>query len=88
VDSLAGFVGGNQSAFNGGLHALFQEAAGRWADLNSRLAGNKRIHAPVLSHTLTVARIGGSGLLLDRVWEVSDIVALLEASEQEAERAA
>jgi hypothetical protein len=35
VDSLAGFVGGNQSAFNGGLHALFQEAAGRWADFNS-----------------------------------------------------
>jgi hypothetical protein len=59
VDSLAGFVGGNQSAFNGGLHALFQEAAGRLVDLNSRFIRNKRIDAPVLSHIFTVARISG-----------------------------
>jgi len=59
VDSLTGFVGGNQSAFIGGLHALFQEATCRRADLNSRLAGNKRVNAPVLNHTFTVARISG-----------------------------
>jgi hypothetical protein len=60
VDSLAGFAGGNQAAFIGGLHALFQEAAGRWVDLNSRLVGNKRIDALGLCHTFTVARISGS----------------------------
>jgi hypothetical protein len=59
VDSLAGFAGGNQSAFIGALHTLFQEAAGRWADLNSRIAGNKRIDDFGLGHTLTVARNRG-----------------------------
>jgi hypothetical protein len=59
VDSLTGFVGGNQSAFIGSLHALFQKATRRWADLNSRFAGNKRVNAPVLSHTFTAARISG-----------------------------
>jgi hypothetical protein len=59
VDSLAGFIGGNQSACIGGFHALFQEAAGRWADLNSRPVGNKRIDDFGLSHTFTLARIRG-----------------------------
>jgi hypothetical protein len=51
LDSLAGFCGGNQTAFIGGLHSLFQNPAGGWAYLNCRLAANKRINALGLDHT-------------------------------------
>jgi hypothetical protein len=51
LDSLAGFFGGNQTAFIGGLHSLFQDPAGSWAYLNCRLVANKRINAVGLSHT-------------------------------------
>jgi hypothetical protein len=59
VDSLAGFVGGNQSAFIGGLHALFQDAARCWAYLNCWVVADKRIDVLGLCHTFTVARISG-----------------------------
>jgi urocanate hydratase len=59
LDSLAGFFGGYDAAFVGGSRSLFQEAAGRGADLNGRLVANKRIDALGVGHISTIARIGG-----------------------------
>ena len=58
LDSLAGFFGGDQTAFIGGLHSLLEETAGSRAYLNCGIVANKWIDALDLSHTLTVARIG------------------------------
>ncbi len=58
LDSLASFFSGNQAAFIGGLHSLRQDATGCRTYLNW-LVANKRINALDLSHTFTVARIGG-----------------------------
>jgi hypothetical protein len=58
-DSLAGFFSRNQAAFVGGLHSLLQDTAGCRTYLNYRLVANKRIDALGLSHTFTVASIGG-----------------------------
>ena len=73
LDSLAGFFGGNQAAFIGGLHSLLQDAAGCWADLNCRLVRNKWIDALGLGHTFTVAQISGwrKGSVKDvRRWKI------------------
>jgi hypothetical protein len=59
LDSLAGFAGGNQAAFIGGLHSLRQDAFGCRAYLNRGLTANKRIGTFGLSHAFTVTRIGG-----------------------------
>ena len=59
MDSLTGFLGGNEAPLFGGFHSLLKDAARCGINLNFRFAGNKWIDALDLAHTLNLADLPG-----------------------------
>lgn len=59
MDSLTGFLGGNEAALVGGFHSMLKDAARCGINLNFRFAGNKWIDALDLTHTLNLTDLPG-----------------------------